>query len=287
MIKSGFRGSLKEKEVKNVVTQEETPDREREKHLTKAAFTIGLLVILASSYLQYVIPGLELVTGTLLVYGLPILVISLIWGRTIIVKSLNHTYAALKYGLGYFGAFTIVGFVLGILIVIALTFLDPSAINLLNKPNPVLQVSAELAWFLVIFSILVVGPSEEYLFRGFVSGGLLNFSKGRSWLFLAFVSSIFFAIVHLYYAVVYGVASLVPFVDLITFGMAMAATYHASKGNLLVPALIHGIYDATAYVGIATESDIGNQLRALMIVIGILVAVVVFLRRRSTNSPSS
>jgi hypothetical protein len=80
---------------------------------------------------------------------------------------------------------------------------------------------------------------------------------------------------------VYGVASLVQFVDLITFGMAMAATYHASSGNLLVPAMIHGAYDATGYLGVATSSDIGAQLRELMILVGLIVAFFVFSRRKN------
>jgi hypothetical protein len=255
------------------------------KNLGKAAFVVGLIVILVSVYAQYVIPDLNLISGTLLVYGLPILVTGVIWGRTIIAKALRHMYTAVRYGLGYFGIFTVIGLAVSILILIVLTLLDPSAINLLHKPNPVLQVSPELARFMVGFSFLVVGPSEEYLFRGFVFGGLLNVLKGRHWLFLAFVSSLFFAGVHLYYAVVYGVASLVQFADLITFGMAMAATYYASGGNLLVPAMIHGAYDATGYVGVATSSQIGVQLREVMIVIGLIAAFIVFSRRKR-NAPA-
>jgi membrane protease YdiL (CAAX protease family) len=263
------------------------PEKKRyaRKNLGKTAFVVGLIVILVSVYAQYVIPSLNLISGTLLVYGLPILVTGVIWGRTIIAKALRHMYTAVRYGLGYFGIFTVIGLAASILILLVLTLLDPSAINLLHKPNPVLQVSPELAWFMVGFSFLVVGPSEEYLFRGFVFGGLLNVLKGRHWLFLAFVSSIFFAGVHLYYAVVYGVASLVQFADLITFGMAMAATYYASGGNLLVPAMIHGAYDATGYVGVATSSQIGAQLREVMILIGLIAAFIVFSRRKR-NAPA-
>jgi membrane protease YdiL (CAAX protease family) len=237
-------------------------------------------VILVSVYSQYVIPGLNLISGTLLVYGVPILVTGLIWGRTIISKALRRMHTAVRYGLSYFGIFTILGLAASFLILFVLTIFDPAAINLLHKPNPVLQVSPELAWVMIGFSFLVVGPSEEYLFRGFVFGGLLHVFKGRHWLTLALVSSIFFAGVHLYYAVVYGVASLVQFADLITFGMAMAATYHVSGGNLLVPAIIHGAYDATGYLGVATSSDIGAQLRELMILIGLIVAIIVFSRRK-------
>ncbi len=255
-------------------------EAKRGKRLQGASLTVGLLVILACSYLQYVIPGLDIVTGTLLVYGVPIVIVSLIWGRTIISKALKHMWTAVKYGLGYFGVFTILGLILGILIVFLLTLFDPNALNLLSKPNPVLQVTPQEAWMMIAFSLLIVGPSEEYLFRGFVFGGLLNSFKNRNWLLLALLSSFFFAGVHLYYAVTYGVASLVQFADLITFGMAMAGTYYVSGGNLLIPALIHGTYDATAYVDIATSTNIGLGLRELMLIVGVLVAIFVFGRRK-------
>lgn len=262
------------------------PEKSSGKRVGKKLFVLGLIVILVSTYLQYVIAGLNLASGTLLVYGVPILVVSIIMGRRIISKALNRTYYALKYGLGYFGVFTLIGFLAGNVILLILTFFDPSAVNLLHKPNPVLQVSPELAWFMIAFSFLVVGPSEEYLFRGFVFGGLLNIFKGRHWLFLALLSSMFFASVHLYYALVYGVASAIQFADLITFGMAMAATYYVSGGNLLVPALIHGAYDATGYLGVATSSDIGAQLREVMILTGLIVAVFVFTRRKRAATRS-
>jgi membrane protease YdiL (CAAX protease family) len=165
--------------------------------------------------------------------------------------------------------------------------LDPNAVNLLHKPNPVLNVPPEFAWIMVWFSLLVVGPAEEYLFRGFIYGGLLSLFKDHHWLSLALISSILFAAAHLYYAFVYGVVSLVQFTDLAAFGMAMAATYYLSRGNLLVPAMIHGSYDATGFIGVATSLDVGILLRGSMILIGVIVAVVLFiqnmLKRRASH----
>jgi hypothetical protein len=76
------------------------------KRIGRKLFVLGLMVIIVSSYLQYVLTDLSLASDTLLVYGFPILVVSLIMGRRIISKALNRTYHALKYGLGYFGVFT-------------------------------------------------------------------------------------------------------------------------------------------------------------------------------------
>ena len=255
--------------------------------LTAPLLFVGLLVILVCTYSQYVIPGLNFVSAVLLVYGIPVVVTGLIWGRTIIKKALNQTLNAVKFGLGYFGAFTVLGLLVGIFIVSLLSVFSPGAVNLLSKPNPVLQVSPEVAWLMVGVSFLVSGPAEEYLFRGFVFGGLLSVFGNRRWLSLAFVSSIFFAGVHLYYAVVYGVASMVQFADLIAFGMAMAATYYVSGGNLVVPALIHGAYDATGFIGVATSGFIGDELRGIMIMVGVFVAIAIFVDRRTKNEPSA
>jgi uncharacterized membrane protein YesL len=78
---------------------------------------------------------------------------------------------------------------------------------------------------------------------------------------------------------VYGVASASALTDLVTFGMAMCVTYYLSGGNLLVPAVIHGAYDATGFLGVATSSQIGTVLRVLMMLIGIVVALSLFINR--------
>jgi membrane protease YdiL (CAAX protease family) len=253
--------------------------------LTAVLFLIGLLVILVCVYSQYVIPGLNFVSNKLLIYGIPILVTGLIWGRAIIKKASNQTLNAVKFGLGYFGVFMVLGVIVGLFILFLLSVYDPAAANLLQKPNPRLQVSTEVAWFMVAFSLLVVGPAEEYLFRGFVFGGLLSVFKNKHWLSLALISSILFAVVHLYYATTYEVASLVPFAGLIAFGMAMAATYNVSGGNLIVPALIHGAWDATAFIGVATSTTISDQLEELMIAIGIIFAIAIFAQQKMSKNP--
>jgi membrane protease YdiL (CAAX protease family) len=173
--------------------------------------------------------------------------------------------------------------VLGILISGAAFYIivsfDPTAVNLLDRPCPVLNVPDYAAWIMVFASFLVVGPAEEYLFRGFIFGGLLSLFKDRHWLSLALVSSILFATAHLYYAVVCGVTSLIPFIDVLSFGIAMAITYYLSGGNLFIPAMIHGAYDATGFLGIAVSSGVGIFLRSSMIAIGVIVAGALVIQR--------
>lgn len=257
----------------------DTKESNSSKPITRARYLFGLVIILGASYSQYVFGGFGPAVGFLVVYGIPIVVVSILWGRAIIQRAAKNTWVASKFGLGFYGAFTALGLLASYAIIFVLTSFDPAALNLLNRPNPVLHVSPEYAWIMVGVSFLIVGPAEEYLFRGFVFGGLLCLFKNRHWLVLSLVSSVFFAAVHLYYGLVYGVASAIAFTDLVTFGMAMCVTYYLSGGNLLLPAVIHGAYDATGFLGVATSSQIGTVLRVLMMLIGIAVALSLFINR--------
>jgi membrane protease YdiL (CAAX protease family) len=254
-------------------------NRSLKKPITKRSYLIGLFIIFASSYSQYIFGGFGPILGIFIVYGVPVLAVSLLCELAIIRRALNNTSTALKFGLGSFGAFTVLGIVAATAIFFIIVKFDPTAVNLLNKPNPVLNIPPKLAWTMIWVSLLVVGPVEEYLFRGFMYGGLLNLFKGRHWLSLAFISSILFAALHLYYALVYGIVSLVQFTDLVTFGMAMATTYYLSGGNLLVPAVIHGAYDATGFIGVATSLDTGILLRGVMILISVIVAIALLVQK--------
>jgi hypothetical protein len=265
--------------VEFVSVERNTGDGKSNKPMTRARYLLGLLVILAAAYSQYAFGGFGPAVGFLVVYGIPIVIVSILWGRAIILRAAKNTLAVFKFGLGFYGAFTALGLLVSYVILFFLTKFDAAALNLLQKPNPVLSVSPEYAWVMVGLSLLVVGPAEEYLFRGFVFGGLLTLLKSRHWLILSLVSSVFFAAAHLYYGLVYGVASALAFTDLVTFGMAMCVTYYLSEGNLLVPAVLHGAYDATAFVGVATSSSIGTDLRVLMLLIGITAALSLFINR--------
>ncbi|MFB3925851.1 MAG: lysostaphin resistance A-like protein [Syntrophales bacterium] len=248
--------------------------------VTKRAYLIGLAVIFFAAYGQYFIVHTDLIANVLLVYGLPIFIISWISGKTIIRRAFQNNRVALKYGLGSFGVFTLAGTLAAAGIFAALSAFDPSTLKLLHRANPVLRVSPDLAWMMVAASFLVIGPAEEYIFRGFVFGGLLRIYQNHHWLFLAFVSAALFAGAHLYYFLIYGMASLIPFVEIVAIGMAMAVTYYYSGGNLLIPALLHGAFDAAGFIASDISPQIGIALRQLMILTGVFVAFGFFTRRR-------
>jgi len=48
---------------------------------------------------------------------------------------------------------------IGTLITYLLLTYDPSAIDILNNPNPVLDVPTDIAWVMIAVSFLIVGTS--------------------------------------------------------------------------------------------------------------------------------
>ncbi len=241
--------------------------------INEPAFWTVLGIMFAAFYSQYLVKGFGPVPGTLIVYGVPALGVTLVCGRSLLRNAFSNTPAALKLGISSFGMFELLGSLVGIVVMYVVSYFYPDADQLLERNNPVLDVPRRSGWLMVVVSIVMIGPLEEYLFRGFVYGGLLSLYRQHHWLALAFLSSMFFAVAHLYYASVYGVASLVAFADLMAFGLAMSFTYYFSGGNLLVPALLHGLYDAGGFLAVAVSPTASSTFRGLMILVGLAVAV--------------
>ena len=112
--------------------------------LPKKFYLIGVLVIFLSVYSQYFI-RYGSITGYLVVYGIPILVVSLLFGRQLLHRACKNNKEAAKFGLGLFGVLIIIGLFLSIITLVIITHFDPNAANLLNKPNPVLNVPPNVA----------------------------------------------------------------------------------------------------------------------------------------------
>ncbi len=255
--------------------------------ISRTTYFTGLAIIFLSAYSQYFVEGYGPVTGALVVYGIPIIWISVFYGSEILSRAFKNNGLALKYGMGYFGAFSLLGGVVSGLIILVLTSLDPNALDVLNQANPVLHVPRKLAWIMVLISLVFIGPAEEFIFRGFVYGGLLKIYHNHHWVFLAFISSVLFAVVHLYYLVLYGLASLIPFAEIVSIGMALGFTYYLTGGNLLIPSLIHGAFDATGFIAEDISEGAGLALRISMVLIGLLIAFMMYRRRKRPAEPTA
>lgn len=259
------------------------PPIDSKKNPSLLIYVFVLAIILAAAFSQYFFHEKGMVRGFLVVYGIPIASISFFYGRKIISRAFSNNRSATRYGLAFWGIFSVISFFLGFLIFYGLDILNPQATQSLDKPVPVLETSPEMAWVMVFASIIIVGPAEEYIFRGFVFGRLLEIMKNRHWFFMAVFSSLLFAAAHLYYVLTYGISSSIFFVDIISIGIAMSAAYYYSGGNLVFPSLFHGIYDATGFLGVATGSNIGDISRNILVAIGLVAATLFIAKKTGLN----
>jgi len=253
--------------------------------MTGRSYAFGLIIIFLSAYSQYFFGRVGALSGLIVVYGIPITIISIIAGRSILSRSFKDNWTALKYGLGLFGFFSLLGSLAAVVIYGLLADIDPSALKMLHRPNPVLHIQPGLAWVMVAASFLLIGPAEEFIFRGFVFGGLLKLYQGRHWLFLAFISSVLFAAAHLYYLLIYGAASLIQFTEIVAIGMALAGTFYLSGCNLFIPAMIHGAFDGAGFIAAEISPETGIALRQIMIWAGLIAAAVLYLQRKKRRGP--
>lgn len=113
-----------------------------------------------------------------------------------------------------------------------------------NQLGEVAVDHPELLLFLVPFSFLLIGPGEELLFRGIVQGTLREAYGPAAGVTLA---SAIFAAVH-YLALSGGAGARLTTVGVLFLpSLVFGAAYERTR-NLVVPALIHGAYNATLFL---------------------------------------
>ena len=256
---------------------------------TVARYSLGVVVLVLAITSQYFVPALwpasRVVYGTLagdvaLVYVLPVAAFAVLLGVGPLRRWRSNLPRSAATGLGWYGAMGLLALVVTVALAVAYDVVDPAALKLLERPNPALQAAAGDPWFFVGFSF-VVGAFEETIFRGWVFG----FWDGRtvSWTVPACLSSALFAAVHLYYGVTYGPAAPLIFPTLFLLGLAFAATYHYSGGNLVVPAALHGANDAAAYLTIVSVAA-GTGLHWALVLGGAVVGLVYYLGRSTSRA---
>jgi len=113
-----------------------------------------------------------------------------------------------------------------------------------NQLGEVAVENPELLLFLVPFSFLLIGPGEELLFRGIVQGTLREAFGPVAGVTIA---SAIFAAVH-YLALSGGASARLTTVAVLFLpSLVFGAAYERTR-NLVVPALIHGAYNATLFL---------------------------------------
>ncbi|WP_226004357.1 CPBP family intramembrane glutamic endopeptidase [Natrinema salinisoli] len=109
------------------------------------------------------------------------------------------------------------------------------------------QDNPELMLVLVPLAILIIGPFEELLYRNVIQKSLYEtFSRPGA----VAVASVIFAAVHVLAYATAGLGAVIASLGTI-FGLALVlGTIYERTDNLLVPALIHGVYNALLFANL-------------------------------------
>ena len=250
--------------------------------VARYALAVVLTVVAVASqyFLPELLPELRPVYGSLLgdllvVYGIPVLSFLGLVGTGPLRHWGDRMGQATVQGLAWFGSLMVLSLVVVIVLTAIYLAVDPAALSLLSRKNPALTQAMGDPWFFVALSF-AIGAIEETIFRGWIFGFWT--ARPGSWLVPATWTSLLFAGVHLYYGTTYGIVAPLIFPTLFFTGFAFAATFRASGGNLVVVALLHGVFDASAFLTLINEGA-GISLRYLVIFVGAVVALVLWFRR--------
>lgn len=126
-----------------------------------------------------------------------------------------------------------------------------------NQAAQIGMENPEVLLLLIPASVLLIGPGEEMLFRGVVQGRLREvFSPVPGVL----IPSVVFAGLH-WFALTGGSAqgNLVALGVLIVPAVVFGVSYEYT-GNIVVPSLIHGLYNATLFTALYAVVVYGDQL---------------------------
>jgi len=242
------------------------------------AVAITVVAIASQYFVPQLVPALQAIYDNLpgdlsVVYGIPIVAFLVLVGTGPLRHATDRIHSAVWEGFRWYGSMAAVALVVTAILTIAYTILDPSALALLDRPNPALELAQGNPWFFVGFSF-VIGAFEETIFRGWIFGFWLG--RTRGWIGPAIWTSLLFAAVHLYYGTTYGAAAPLIFPTLFLTGFAFAAAMRHSGGNIVVIALLHGATDAAAYLTLVSTTD-GLVLHYGLVLIGLAIALATYL----------
>ncbi len=121
-----------------------------------------------------------------------------------------------------------------------------------NADALVSGVSVLVLILMVIMMLIVVGPSEEIMFRGYMQRGLVR-NLGEKWGIL--ITAIIFASLHLVGLIVFifepfilMILFFLMFVPFITISLMIGLMYRWRKENLIAVVVTHGVYNSITLI---------------------------------------
>ncbi|MFC4543850.1 CPBP family intramembrane glutamic endopeptidase [Halosolutus amylolyticus] len=165
------------------------------------------------------------------------------------VRQFDRSYIDLKLPTKRDAAWTIGGVLVlfGVLFSISLLFQSTGVESADHSTAQQAQENPEIMLVLVPAAILIIGPFEELLYRNVIQKSLYeSFSRVGA----VVVASVIFAFVHV---LAYGTAGPGQIIASLTviFGLSIVlGTIYERTENLLVPALVHGVYNAILFANL-------------------------------------
>lgn len=225
------------------------------------AFVLGGIVVVP---LQ--LAGIELGVLTLIVVSL-ITAQGIAFGGVALAylryRGVGHEYIGARVPSILDGLAVIVGYglaivaaILGVMLV-TLTQVEPAQ----NQIGQIASENPEVLLLLIPASFVLIGPGEELLFRGVVQGRI---REGFGPIVGVALASAIFAAIH-FTALTGGTGGRLATIAILFFPSLVFGSAYELTGNIVVPALIHGAYNATlfgiVYVGLRYG---GSQLPGLL-----------------------
>jgi membrane protease YdiL (CAAX protease family) len=112
------------------------------------------------------------------------------------------------------------------------------------------QQNPELVPLLIPLAILVVGPSEELLFRGAIQG-VLRQSYSRVPAIL--IASLLFGVAHVFALLGGPLSGILVYISVTVVLGAILGVLYEFTDNVVVPALVHGVYNAILFTALYVQ----------------------------------
>jgi membrane protease YdiL (CAAX protease family) len=247
-------------------------------------YLLAVVITAVAVLSQYFVPPLvpsaawlyqSAISGYSIVYGIPILSFLLLVGTGPLQRWRADLGPSALPSLGWYGALSAISLIVTFVLLLAYLALDPGALDLLTRQNPVITAAQSDPWFWIGFSF-VIGAVEETIFRGWIFGYWVQRGSRSLW-FHAIWTSAFFAGLHLYYGATYLQAAPLIYPQLFFLGLAFSLAVRSSRGNLVWVALLHGATDAISFYSIVNQ-DAAAVLHYALIGVGAVVAIVLWVR---------
>lgn len=154
---------------------------------------------------------------------------------------------------------------IGALVAVGLVSYAIQSLGLVPAENAAGQVIMENPGFvpyLIPFVFLLNGPGEEFLFRGILQGRFRESFGPAGAIVLA---TLMFAPMHIV-ALVGSLSAALVTISILTVPSLVFGALYEYSGNFVVPALVHGLYNATLFGSVYAASEVQSLVHVPLFV---------------------